>query len=1011
MSVYEELRLVAPDDFNGPLVYQYFPNPSFEVNGTDGVYMSGSVATNLVPNPSFEVDTNSWGGFLAGSSISRITTDSVFGSACLNVAVDGTSALQGVSTSPITCTPGETYTASIYVKGLSSGPAMRLYLRELTSGDVQVAETIVNFTRSDSWQRIDVTHTTTTGTRLRLMVRNVNATALNWTMDAALIEAGLTVKPFFPSATQIALGQITWTGTAHNSSSELRPVWDTNTGDANYAAAAVAGEKALRVLAPPRQQGVNFVVASGMPGGVTYTASATVTPLNGFAGQQLLVSFYSRNAGGTLTSTSQTITLTDGPQRISLTWPFESNADRCWFIISAPSTNVACNFFVDAVKIGVDSEYFDGSQPGCRWAGTAHNSVSQMAVGLPLHDPYWNIEELELPGGARRDNLVTSSDADGALPADIATLDPQEITARIRLAVQTTEAAALDKIGALTRKLRLAEELASGGYTDPIADTVIAVYRPAGESIRRVGIPLLAGEIDGLPRTVNGDDAGWFLRTPIANLKLVGDPCMYGDLRQLYSGSIGTGAAPSVTVPGGAGDASPWTKVTVTDTASVSRARVILAAGNRQSGATAEINGSAFTVSGYAGSISGSYLQGTVSSKAALLGKAPQQTSRGNFRLWLTGLSGVGKVRVVWAKSGGARQYSDEITVFSSSLTDQPILDVSTDTDWDIWIEAIGVVSIRSVLVIPSDSVIDVTAAGAGEQLTGPVGAKDALLNTASTIHGTALDTGAGNWSVTGAATWAETSNGATRTATGQASPITAVAGSATFGAVEVSALIALIGSQSADTSKPIIGVIPKRTDDNNYLIAGLACSGPFQYVPGLWLRSGGTFYTLWLGETINGYLGSVAGTVTCQVTTDGRWWVKFEPSGTTYPATGQEAAGQFGEMIVSTTATGIHDWGQGSTPGARFLSGFRANSLVAVTPPPLASGEAMRLIGPRLLTPGGADYPYVGDSGLRLTPGANNNLTILTRRGMSYLTATARNTDALTLLIEGRARYIRVPG
>jgi hypothetical protein len=75
--------------------------------------------TNLVTNGSFETNTNGWVG--SGATISRNTTRSVHGIACLQVVTNGGSSDQGTTTptgtSGIPVTAGGSYTASAWVSG------------------------------------------------------------------------------------------------------------------------------------------------------------------------------------------------------------------------------------------------------------------------------------------------------------------------------------------------------------------------------------------------------------------------------------------------------------------------------------------------------------------------------------------------------------------------------------------------------------------------------------------------------------------------------------------------------------------------------------------------------------------------------------------------------------------------------------------------------------------------------------------------------------------------------
>ncbi len=519
-----------------------FPNPSFEVNGTDGVHMAGSVATNLIPNPILDSATTGWLQY-GSSAISRDTGEypTGYAAASLKVVTPATT-LHGGQSHPAVAVGAAQFTGSCYFKG-TAGQTFRFRLLEYAAdGTTFIGETgSADFTATGSWQRISSTRTFAAGSTAKICVSHIEASVTTFYMTAGLLEQTSTLKPFFPTPNQISWGQITWTGTAHNSTSELRPVWGTTSSDANYAAAAVAGEKALMVLAPPRSgQGVNFVVGSGMPGGVTYTASATVTALSGFAGRQLDVSFYSRNAGGTLTGTSQTITVTDDPQRISLTWPFEANADRCWFIISAPSTNVAVNFFVDAVCISQRTEYFDGDTPGCSWTGTPHNSTSaRRGTGSDtkrfldcIFDLESKLEKLAREGGTARRVLpdgtpITFDILDATYPADWQRTISQG-------------------------RMEFSFELTAKPFARQPPVTLATVNKPASTSVATIDTGTVPGNAPALVR-LKVNDTG----TAQRNHLLVGsaqaaDPAMLlAKTRQLLGGALVNSPTSAATTNGG----------------------------------------------------------------------------------------------------------------------------------------------------------------------------------------------------------------------------------------------------------------------------------------------------------------------------------------------------------------------------------------------------------------------------------------------------------------------------
>ena len=114
--------------------------------GSTGIW---EATTNLVTNGGFETGTTGWGTF--GGSISRITTNKKFGSACLQ-GITATGSSSGPSSPNVSVTGGATYTGSAWVLLPTGEP----FVIRLNDG---VGFSSSSYTGTGEWQY--VTHTRT----------------------------------------------------------------------------------------------------------------------------------------------------------------------------------------------------------------------------------------------------------------------------------------------------------------------------------------------------------------------------------------------------------------------------------------------------------------------------------------------------------------------------------------------------------------------------------------------------------------------------------------------------------------------------------------------------------------------------------------------------------------------------------------------------------------------------------------------------------------------------------
>lgn len=205
-------------------------------SGKMGGYNTTVNVTNLVTNPSFEVDTTNWFSF-AGTNV-RTTATSYSGTASLQTSASA-SGSRGMYTD-IIVTPGQTYTASMYVKAQTGTFTHWNYMRWLNiSGGVISNDAFIS-TATTNWQRFTQTKTAPAGAvTLRLMSISGAASATDWYTDAVQCQLGSTVTPYADGTyaepyTGYTLTAQAWNSTPNLSSSLV--VWGLNSSfiDSDY---------------------------------------------------------------------------------------------------------------------------------------------------------------------------------------------------------------------------------------------------------------------------------------------------------------------------------------------------------------------------------------------------------------------------------------------------------------------------------------------------------------------------------------------------------------------------------------------------------------------------------------------------------------------------------------------------------------------------------------------------------------------------------------------------------
>lgn len=196
-SVQEDSTPINPADSNGGVGQINVNVPDNAVKGS-WRDVTKILRANLVPNPSFEYFTNDWDA-QSGVTLTRITTDSFVNSACASVTVDGSVIRQGIYTNPrLAVRKNEVYTASAWVKG-EVGKILNISLQSYTSAGSAISTSdSLSLTANGSWQRIFVSRKMESNAATAIIyVRNVNAVAHTFLVDAVMLEESVSLTEYF----------------------------------------------------------------------------------------------------------------------------------------------------------------------------------------------------------------------------------------------------------------------------------------------------------------------------------------------------------------------------------------------------------------------------------------------------------------------------------------------------------------------------------------------------------------------------------------------------------------------------------------------------------------------------------------------------------------------------------------------------------------------------------------------------------------------------------------------
>lgn len=1056
-------------------------NTALRLNGSNGKFVSTfETRRNWCTNPSFEVDTSDW--LTQSATLTRIN-DSLTGLWCGKVqasAGQGNGVYSFAAGPGLGWLVGSrSYTASAYVKADAApdiGKQLRIQIVEQDASNNVIGVTAAGaVTLTAGWQRLSVTRLFSAGgVNAYVWLYSMEAgSAINFRLDSVLIEESSSLKPYFDGTVfHDNLGNgyadpgktVGWRGTAGKSISDKGcfangtartfSCWirNLNSGFHYPFSRGSGGDYPLRINGSTGDvigytNGFSFVIASGATTTYAWMHLAVVYDEPGDS-----ISFY---RDGTLIATVA------WPHQWSSPWSNSDlqvgswNGNFSYSDVAHVAVHRRALSSVEILALSAASEYEkqvlatselvayfplskefptqDRSGEGL--SGSTSGGVSTVEGPIP-QNTVWHTQDFDLDNPVPRDVFVADADRDGSRPMAEPRWENRQPSFGLRMASQATADEMLAKLAELDGFLSAARRVAKQAPVDP-ADYVRLVWTPQ-DSTKSYFIPLYGGYIEGIDRS----DTGWALKSPKVTVQMTADPAGYGAWATfLAQTNLNLNFVSAMAVPAVSGDLPPWAKVTVADAAGVDRGLVRVGVRQNDNASFFQINGSAITVSGYDSAYTGGFVQfGTwTDGRYRAIGAVPSQTAAGKFRVYALACRAVPgtKLRFSYATKNGSRRRLDAVDIGTGANSggyyqDFFLGEINVDQAWDSWLETNGLAGVVWGLVfLPVDSFLEVVGPASGENLAGQSNSFDEFTTgtTSTHISGRTLNGGGGTWSTSGtnvaSPTWPVSAllGGtvyADRQNVSAAAPGFARAGTGSIidGSFKTRISMLPLAVLNDGTTFPILGGLFARwANITNFIAAAFVRASDTTVKPCLALCIGGTYYALWTGASI---LYNATVDIELQLTTDGRWWVRYDELNPTtmaitasQQANGSHAALRSGAALGGATAGhGLFDWKPGSNGHARLWHFYRQRALMGVTPLPLLSNKNIAWNDAVLMVDNNAaEYPYAGASGVELRPGVINTLNLMVRRNAGLNDSPGWVNDTSTnIKVEGYPRFLTVP-
>ena len=582
--------------------------------------------------------------------------------------------------------------------------------------------------------------------------------------------------------------------------------------------------------------------------------------------------------------------------------------------------------------------------------GTGTGTLGLTLDGLDFISGSWLVDAVNWSPPRKRYEWAQAADLDGSYLVRDPLSENRELTLRMRTVEQATMSVALQLLSELVAKLEECEK-------EP--DGLPLVLTP--DDVDPSTLYVLSGEIEDLPLSYEGADAGWFQRSPVVTVKLVCKPFAYG-AEVSVSAVSSSGPLATLTISNVKGDVPAEGRLLVTEASSKDRRFIEWGLEQRHYSAATSllINSTGLSTTGFSGvgtTRSGAYntdvIRATLVRHAmtAMAGTGNQNhtgTFRVKARLYVNSAS---YFRFTWQQGDGP--------FVSNPIVTPPVPSGWTEVDLGLisvnpgqlgtqrWTGRIeGMADPNNLVVNTTEADIDylilmpagegygkarapnATTSGAlvgSDQFTGTTAGGS--LNTRTALVGGSWTDSAGGTGFAFADGPASGNETLVRSTTSDSAVRVASLGSTNYTAIEVSAGVYV---SAAVGSAVRLGVVGRYVDANNYLVAYLVVDNPITRASTLVLAKlvGGslttlnsvgvtatedTWYTVWLQAFASGQATAKLYGATYVVTGQAQEMVSVSAQDAVLATGGALATGK----------PGLYDYNSGGSVVSRYYDDF----------------------------------------------------------------------------------------
>lgn len=333
----------------------------------------------------------------------------------------------------------------------------------------------------------------------------------------------------------------------------------------------------------------------------TFRALLNILDVGNGTGADLAIVWYTA-AGAQVGSVSESEPKSTklGEQTLSLTATAPATAERA--SVRVRLVNIANGkigwFYLDSI------EFFDASE--------ITNLEKIVCNGFNFNDQVkTSLESLVFNSAQPKAKLAENPNTDGVLLIEEPHFTPAYFEAQVRILTKSTLDEALAVVGELIDALQGCAQIEGGAPIEWTPNTTSTTYVAYG----------LFAEIVDIPITVEGELAGWFVRTPVLKIKLTCRPFLHTEERVVLETTESTEQFQTVYIGGIGGDVPAEARMIVTDKATQLRRFIewgqdlVESETNpsiRLKGEVLSVTGTSSTKVAKAGSISGEVIKATL---------------------------------------------------------------------------------------------------------------------------------------------------------------------------------------------------------------------------------------------------------------------------------------------------------------------------------------------------------------------------------------------------------------